>query len=273
MAEESMLLELSSDAKCEVEPPSEADWRRAFMRPGPIASLVLHALIAFFLIYGATSPLPPDTALLIVPVDIVQLGEETTSASGARGAAAAPAPAPQQRTASLQQRTPQPGRRAPLKPTPPVDLAPEKKPPPPDELETKLQQLALLRQPDSGAQTPILGAAEGTGADNGGKRGPKTAYSVRDLVRAQVERRWNVDMKELGSRNVVVTIHLVMKRDGTVTKAEIVDQKQFTDATDRSIALSARNAVILSSPIALPTGDYDPIMNITLNLNPRNAAR
>jgi hypothetical protein len=35
--------------------------------------------------------------------------------------------------------------------------------------------------------------------------------------------------------------------------------------------LSARNAVLLSSPVALPAGSYDEVMNMTLNLNARDA--
>jgi hypothetical protein len=65
-----------------------------------------------------------------------------------------------------------------------------------------------------------------------------------------------------------------LTRDGIVSKAEIVDQLRFnSDATYHSIALSARNAVLLSSPIALPAGAYDDIIDMILNLNPRDALR
>jgi hypothetical protein len=89
-----------------------------------------------------------------------------------------------------------------------------------------------------------------------------------------VERRWNLALEELGDRNFVIAIHVVLSRDGTVTKAEIVDNARYrSDATYRSIALSARNAVLLSSPLALPSGQHDETMDMTLNLNPRNSLR
>jgi hypothetical protein len=74
----------------------------------------------------------------------------------------------------------------------------------------------------------------------------------------------------LGTRDFVIPIHVVLAADGSVTKAEIVDQKRFiTDAAYHSIALAARNAVILSSPFALPSRQ-DGIMDMTLDLNPRD---
>ena len=63
---------------------------------------------------------------------------------------------------------------------------------------------------------------------------------------------------------------MVLAADGSVTKAEIVDQKRYiTDAAYRSIALSARNAVVLSSPLALPSGQ-NGVMDLTLDLDPRD---
>jgi len=35
-------------------------------------------------------------------------------------------------------------------------------------------------------------------SSNGAALGPRAAYSVKDLVRAQVERRWNLDLEGLG---------------------------------------------------------------------------
>jgi hypothetical protein len=39
----------------------------------------------------------------------------------------------------------------------------------------------------------------------------------------------------------------------------------------RDIALSARNAVLLSSPVPLPAGNYPEKMDMVLNFNPRDA--
>ena len=65
-----------------------------------------------------------------------------------------------------------------------------------------------------------------------------------------------------------------MKRDGTIVSAVIMEEaRSKADALYRDIALSARNAVILSSPIALPPGDYPRTMHFTLDLDPRDTQR
>jgi hypothetical protein len=63
-----------------------------------------------------------------------------------------------------------------------------------------------------------------------------------------------------------------MRRDGRIESAEIVDKERYrTDAVFRDIALSARNAVLLSSPVPLPAGNYAEVMDMVLNFNPHDA--
>jgi hypothetical protein len=59
-----------------------------------------------------------------------------------------------------------------------------------------------------------------------------------------------------------------------VLSAEIVERErsQF-DRAYHSVALSARNAVLLSSPLALPAGQYRDVIELTLDLDPRGAIR
>ena len=67
---------------------------------------------------------------------------------------------------------------------------------------------------------------------------------------------------------------VVMKRDGTIVSAVIMEEaRSKSDAVYRDIALSARNAVILSSPIALPPNDLPATMHFTLDLDPKDAQR
>ena len=247
------------------------------IRPGVVGSFLLHVLAVFLLGYGILAPQVLQTALRIVPVDLVLVRQETTS------------PPQQQRAAVLQQRAAVAQQKAAPQPKPPqvprqetsqsnslASLRPSRNPAPADELQTRLEALSRLRQPER-TDSRILdrsGASDLTASSTGAIPGVQATYSVRDLVRAQVERRWNLALDELGDRNFVIAIHVVLTRDGTVTKAEIVDNARYrTDATYRSIALSARNAVLLSSPLALPSGDYDETMDMTLNLNPRNSLR
>jgi hypothetical protein len=37
------------------------------------------------------------------------------------------------------------------------------------------------------------------------------------------------------------------------------------------VAISARNAVLASSPLALPAGQYDEVMDMIIYMNPRDA--
>jgi hypothetical protein len=70
-----------------------------------------------------------------------------------------------------------------------------------------------------------------------------------------------------------VPIHVKMAKDGVVLKAEIVESSRSNDPAYREIAVSARNAVTLSSPIALPPGTYQDVMDMVLELNPRDTLR
>jgi hypothetical protein len=244
---------------------------REWFRPGVISSLLLHGLAAFLLLTRLNASLEILTP--VVPVDVVQIDEETVSPRPLEKTAG-----PQQRKAAAPPRRPQelasrelPGFRpptatAPAEPQPP----PEKIQEPRDELQLRLEALAKLRQPDTSGRS----GTSDRSASNGAAQGPRAAYSVKDLIRAQVERRWSLDLEGLGARNFVVPIHVVLTHDGIVTKAEIVDQQRFnSDATYRAIALSARNAVLLSSPIALPNGAYDDVIDMVLNLSPRDTLR
>ena len=56
-------------------------------------------------------------------------------------------------------------------------------------------------------------------------------YSLRDYIRAQVMRRWNLDLELLGSQRIIVALHVMMKANGTISTAEIVDKHRYaTDA-------------------------------------------
>ena len=58
------------------------------------------------------------------------------------------------------------------------------------EFDAKLQTLAKLRQPDI-ATEPGTAASPASALDDDATPGRQALYNVRDLLRAQVERRWN----------------------------------------------------------------------------------
>lgn len=229
---------------------------------GFAASAFLHGfgllLLLLFIKHGHHER--PVQAFRIVPVDMVQLGEETASP-----AKPVKALVPQERASPRPKYNPVP-----------TGTAPNKTKPLPDELESKLHTLSKLRAPPS----ETLLENDETGASNiaadsaGAKRGLHATYSMRDYIRAQVERRWSLDLDRLGNRDVSIPIRIEITNRGVVTKAEIVESgRAAKDKVYRDVAISARNAVLLSSPIELPAGQYESVMDLTLLLNPKDTLR
>jgi len=232
---------------------------------GIIGSVLLHvlgALLILFVLSKSGAPLPKAVSRFL-PVEVVQLGAETAS------------PQQQQKSTIPRQRAAHIPVPQSASPSPPVRVAPRKEAPTADPLEARLRGLAKLRQPD--APLHALDNSEISNTDstsNDALSGDETTYSIRDYIRAQVERRWSLNLAALGNRDFKILIHVEMRRNGTVTKAEIVDQPRFKkDAAFHDIALSARNAVLLSSPFVLPNGNFIGDMDVTLVLNPRDTLR
>ena len=230
----------------------------AELSPGLAASLALHGLVIllvlFFFIRGEQQSAQKQTPFL--PVDVVPLGPETTAPAAAQHAAM-----PQQRAS-----------RGPLASPKPQGTAPDKTRPLPDEIEMKLRNLSKLRQPNSDLRIDNDGTSDVTASSDGAPG--NAAYAVKDYIRAQVLRRWSLDLGKLGTRVFVIPVHVEISGRGFVTNVEIVDQARYkTDALYRDIAISARNAVLLSSPIKLPDGQFSDGLDVTLDLNPRDTLR
>jgi hypothetical protein len=266
---------LSGSAAAALNGTVDANDTLKWLRPGVVGSLALHAAIVFLLLYRSSQP-PAETPPAILPVEVVELEEETISPPLLQTNAA-----PKQSAAAPVKRAQQFASRELAMPRPPDSIAPSKtkpldevKPAPRDDRETQLEALAKLRQPETASPaTGRLGMSDQSQGGSG-RPGPRAVYSVKDFVRAQIERRWSLDLDAPGVRDLTISIHVVLTRDGTIRKAEIVDTQRFnSDAVYHSIALSARNAVLLSSPVALPAGSYEEVMNMTLNMNPRDMLR
>jgi hypothetical protein len=243
--------------------PAPAEARR-YVRdngPGMFISALVHglALLAIFLWIRYT-PHPSAEKFRTVLVDIVHLGDETASPP-AQSKSAMPRQQAFARHAAAAHSPPAGVRRGTNKT--------------PDDFQNRLNALAKLRAPETYVRT-LRGAGD-TAAQSTSKDaapGNDTTYGLRDYVRAQILRRWNLDLRAPGGRSVVVALHIVMKNDGAIAVAEIVDKQRYaTDAAYRQIALSARNAALLSSPVALPPGNYPAETAMTLTLDPRDALR
>jgi outer membrane biosynthesis protein TonB len=243
-------------------------WRDA-VRPGVIGSLVLHAAVLGLLLYQVGVP---PVQLPVIPVEMVQLAEQTATPSPQPNAPVQPGAGSAPQVASVAPPRPAPRAQPRPAPVPPVappstpQPAPDALPPAPqDALQSQLDALAKLRVPNN--------AGAGSAASGSGPVGA-AGYRVEDLIRAQVQRRWNLRLDELGERELIVTIHVVLEPDGTVAKAEIVDTPRTRgDDVYRSIAISARNAVLLSSPLTLPSGMTEEMRDMTISFNTRDSLR
>jgi hypothetical protein len=152
-------------------------------------------------------------------------------------------------------------------------------PTPADTLATRLEKLAQLRQPPA-PLPPSPRQQEGFGASNidaasaDAARGRDASYGVKDFVRAQVERRWNLDRGKVRGEDWSVSIRMVIEPSGRIDSAEVVDNPRFdSDSAYREFALSARNAVLLSSPLVLPPGSIDFAKDITVDFDSRAVSR
>ncbi|HVZ02489.1 MAG TPA: hypothetical protein VHA35_23490 [Dongiaceae bacterium] len=143
-----------------------------------------------------------------------------------------------------------------------------------DPLSKRLQQLAKLAEP-SARLVPEPNTQPGSGlsnvtASNGSATGPDAAYGIKDFIRAQAMRRWYVADPVPISKGWTVSIHMKLRRDGTVALAEVVDMGRYrTDRKYFDFALSARNAVLLSSPFTIPSGAYAYAKDLVLEFDPR----
>jgi hypothetical protein len=229
---------------------------------GVLGSLALHALLAFLVVvvvarHTAEIASRPPHLPPFVPVELIRLADETRSPPAERFS-----PVPQQKAGRPQDAaSPTPHGVSPTG-TKPVDA-----------LDAKLKALARLKQPDN-----KLTLADGTGVSNvdasNGASGNAATYAIRDYVLAQVLRRWTLNLSRVGTRTMTVKIAVVMKRDGSIVTADIVEQARAkTDAVFRDIAIGARNAVLLSSPVPLPAGDYPKEMHFTLLMDTRAVLR
>lgn len=229
---------------------------------GFACSLVLHVLFAILILWliAHSARQPQPSLARFLPVDIVPFAERTSSPPKAVHAPmphAAPTP---------------PAHTVPTSPHHSVALSPSRRLPVQDPLEIRLKQLARLRQPDATVPHLENGASDELATSNDSPAGDVAGYRVKDFLRAQVERRWSLDLKH--ARNVIIKVHVRIARDGTVTEAEIVDRARYAnDVAWRAVALSARNAVLLSSPLNFPTGYIAGPIDITLALDPKDVLR
>ncbi len=94
---------------------------------------------------------------------------------------------------------------------------------------------------------------------------------LSELIRRKVEGCWNVPAGAREADGLLVEIKVVLSRDGSVVRADIVDAARATaDSFYRAAAESARRAVQICSPFReLPPDRYDIWQTLTLRFNPK----
>jgi hypothetical protein len=69
-------------------------------------------------------------------------------------------------------------------------------------------------------------------------------------------------------------VRVRLLKSGVIDDVTILDQERFnTDKAFRNMALSARDAALLASPIQLPPGHYPHVTVLTIDLDPKAVLR
>jgi hypothetical protein len=217
-----------------------ATWRQN--RAGVTGSVLLHILaLVIWLSWSLQHPVQTAPPLKAMLVDLVNLPVVTPGIAGGTPQVAKPRQANAPHISGVR----------------PQGAAP------PDILEARIAALANLSTAASALPAPDNDGNAG-GAGNGG------GYALADFVRAQILRRWWPDLAPGARRGMPVALQLKMTRAGVISDIRIVDQQRFNnDKVFHGMALSARNAATLASPLALPPGKYDAVMDIAITLDPQ----
>ncbi len=286
---------------------SDPGWKIA----GPAGSAVLHALVIMLFVFGLPWRAQPPPVVQVIPVDLVWLGPETAPPTPVKAAlpqakaqqtatatpaepvpvpktpAPQPAPHPAKGPSTSSPTTAEPMARVAPVPIPPKKPTPSEAPRarlkrqtlPDDALSARLQELARLRQPDS-PMPPNPAPQTGTGLSSLDAASPHAApardatYRVKDFIRAQVVRRWYIESSAIKNRDWTVGIRIHVEPSGRVSEAEILGDSRFPlESAYRDFALSARNAVLLSSPLVVPPGMYEIAKDIVVDFQAKQVLR
>lgn len=231
------------------------------MMAGMLGSLLLHSLI-FVLLWPKGAVPPPDD--LAIAVELVALADHRDTESGLADHSHLSLSVPDR-----------------ILPSPSSTSPPARQQRPSTPMAKTKSSKALLPTDPFGAMLRDLKALRGTAmakspadADAKGKTilGQRGAQGVNDFIRAQIERCWEFDTRSLGQTALLLSLHIILADDGSVTKVEVVDDPRYKgNPLYRQLASSLRNAARIASPLQLPTGDYAAYRELTLQFNPRQA--
>ncbi len=100
----------------------------------------------------------------------------------------------------------------------PAAVAPaNNSPPPTQDLNARLQSLTTAQQlqastPRNDRQQADAGSSTVNASSANAALGQQATYSIKDFIRAQIERHWYLDKDALEASNFVVSIHVTLNR-------------------------------------------------------------
>lgn len=225
-------------------------------------SLAAHGVLLVLLLWPRheNTATPPGLALIVDLVEGPASG--TDGAQLAEGPAAAMSPAPPA-AAALAGRTNAPPVSPPEKS---IAARPTQPPAGPNAAATVGDLLRGAEAAHGSAAAPALESGV-SGVFDAADAGGTGATSLKDFIRVQIERRWQV---EPNAPDVLITLRILIGPDGNVLFAEPVTDG---DAAYRALAIAARNAAILSSPLQFPRGTFAVTGEMVIDLNTRDTRR
>jgi hypothetical protein len=92
-----------------------------------------------------------------------------------------------------------------------------------------------------------------------------------DRLRSHISKYWTPPVGAKGASQLKVDIFVKLERDGTVTRAEIVDKSRFNrDKLFSVAARAARSAILEASPLPLPAEKYELWKEFIFGFDPIN---
>lgn len=125
-----------------------------------------------------------------------------------------------------------------------------------------------------GAEAAHGGAAPGPSTSAGGvfdvaDAGGTGAASLEDFIRVQITRRWQINPD---APDAHVSLRISIGPNGSVL-AVAPESDGGEDRVYRALAIAARNAALLSSPLQFPRGTFAITGELVVTLNTRDARR
>lgn len=258
---------------------------------GFVLSILLHAAIVavFYVSLPFFKKEPPVETPIIV--DLVEIAEMT---------AAPPKPTPEVEPPKEEPKPepPKPAEVTPPEPEPPPPEPPKKETPPPpppkdeiaeilktppppppkptppkpkkDEM-AQLQDLLKSMEKKKPSQAPATPQSNAKATNNQAPvASDRATMSELDAIRSHIEGCWRIDPGKEGIEKLSAEIRVFINPDGSVARAEIIDQSRFfLDRTFASFATSARLSVLSCKGIPITPAHYDELKEMTLNFSPQ----